>query len=75
VPDPVIRIAVYVTPLYIVLLVSSARVWANRFAVLLGAILGPLTYPLLGDWCILAAGLGGGTAAVVIAHKTGRAPE
>ncbi|RVU36657.1 branched-chain amino acid ABC transporter permease [Hwanghaeella grinnelliae] len=75
VPDPVIRVAVYVTPLYIVLLVSSARVWANRLAVLLGAILGPLTYPLLGDWCILAAGLGGGTVAVVIAHKTGRAPE
>lgn len=75
VPDPVIRIAVYVTPLYIVLLVLSARVWANRLAVLLGAVLGPLTYPLLGDWCILAAGLGGGTAAVVAAHATGRAPE
>lgn len=75
VPDPVIRVAVYVTPLYIVLLVSSARVWANRLAVLLGAILGPLTYPILGDWCILAAGIGGGTAAVVVAHATGRAPE
>jgi predicted branched-subunit amino acid permease len=75
VPDPVIRVAVYVTPLYIVLLVSSARVWANRLAVLLGAILGPLTYPILGDWCILAAGIGGGTAAVVVARATGRAPE
>lgn len=75
VPDPVIRIAVYVTPLYIVLLVSGARVWANRFAVLLGAMIGPLSYPVLGDWCILAAGLGGGTVAIVIAHATGRAPE
>lgn len=75
VPNLVIRIAVYVTPLYIVLLVSGARVWANRFAVLLGAMIGPATYPLLGDWCILAAGIGGGTAALVVAHATGRVPE
>lgn len=75
VPDLVTRVAVFVTPLYIVLLVLSARVWANRFAVLLGAVLGPLTYPVLGDWCILAAGIGGGTAAVLVAYATGRVPE
>lgn len=66
VPDVVLRIAIYMTPLYIVLLVSSARQGANRLAVVLGAVLGPATWPWLGDWCILAAGFGGGTMALVV---------
>lgn len=64
-PRPVVMVAVYMTPLYILLLVSSARQVTNRQAVLLGAILGPLTYPLLGDWCLLAAGAGGGALALI----------
>ena len=68
VPETGIRIAIYATPVYLFLLVASARQGVNRLAVWLGAGLGPLTYPLLGDWCILAAGLGGGTAAMLIAR-------
>lgn len=68
VPDPVIRVAIFATPVYLLLLVGSARQWGNRVAVILGAMLGPLTYPVLGDWCIMAAGLGGGTMAVLAAR-------
>lgn len=64
-PTPVVMVAVYMTPLYILLLVSSAQQVTNRQAVLIGAVLGPLTYPLLGDWCLLAAGLGGGALALI----------
>jgi len=71
-PQPAIRVAVYATPLYLLLLVAGARHWGNRLAVLLGALLGPMTYPVLGDWCILAAGLGGGTMAVLIARRRAR---
>ena len=69
VPPLALRVAIFMTPLYLMLLVSSARQIGNRLAVGLGALVGPLTYPWLGDWCILAAGLGGGTVAVLIMER------
>lgn len=65
-PPPVLTVAVFLTPLYLFLLVASARQEINQLAVLLGGLLGVPLYPLVGDWAVAASGLGGGTAAFLI---------
>ncbi|MBP5858794.1 AzlC family ABC transporter permease [Marivibrio halodurans] len=62
-PDPALRVAVFMTPLYLLLLVSAARHPTNKLAVALGAALGLGLYPVIGDVAVLAAGLAGGTVA------------
>lgn len=61
VPDSVMTIAVFMTPLYLLLLICGARQWASRFSVLFGILLGVGFYPVLGDWAVVLAGLLGGT--------------
>lgn len=63
-PDPLMRVAVFVAPFYLLLLVSGARRAHNRLAVLLGAVIGVALYPLLGDASPMIAGLAGGAAAM-----------
>lgn len=62
-PPSVMTVAVFLTPLYLFLLVASARQGINRLSVLLGAVLGLVFYPFIGDWAVAASGLGGGTIA------------
>ena len=57
---------IYVTPLYILLLLANAQQRVNRLAGLFGAALSPFIYILAGDWSILIAGFIGGTAAIFV---------
>ncbi|MEQ8602307.1 MAG: AzlC family ABC transporter permease [Marivibrio sp.] len=68
-PDPAMRIAVFMTPLYLLLLVAAARHPTNQAAVGLGAVLGIALFPLIGDASVLAAGLIGGTVAVAARRR------
>ncbi len=63
VPPEVLAIAVFMTPLYLLLLISGARQWVNRLSVIFGIAVGLGFYPLIGDWAVVAAGLLGGTLA------------
>ena len=62
-PD-LLQIIIFVTPIYIFLLIATARQKANRLAVMFGGILCPLFYPIVGEWSILLAGVTGGTLAI-----------
>ena len=61
VPPEVLTVAIFMTPLYLLLVVCGARQWVNRFSVLYGTALGLALYPSLGDWAVPLAGLIGGT--------------
>jgi predicted branched-subunit amino acid permease len=63
VPGPVLTVAIFMTPLYLLLLICGARQWINRLAVLFGILIGLGFYPLIGDWAVVAAGVLGGTLA------------
>ena len=54
---------IFVTPIYILLLIMNARQKANLLAVVLGGVLSPLLFPLIQEWAILVAGIIGGTLA------------
>ena len=62
-PPEVLRVVIFVTPIYILLLIMNARQKANRLAVVFGGGLSPLFFPFFGEWAILLAGLIGGTLA------------
>lgn len=64
VSDEVLRAVLVVTPLYILLMVINARVLAHRYAAVLGGVLCPLSYPLIGEWGILFGGIAGGTLVI-----------
>ena len=69
VSDDVLRIILAITPMYILMMVVTARQKLNRYAGLCGGILCPLSYPLIGEWGILLGGVMGGTLVVVIHHR------
>lgn len=69
VPDQVMTIAIFMTPVYLLLLICGARQWVNRLSVLFGILVGVGFYPLLGDWSVIAAGLLGGTLAFLSAPR------
>ena len=62
-PPELLRVVIFVTPIYILLLIMNARQKANRLAVVFGGGLSPLFFPFVGEWAILLAGLIGGTLA------------
>lgn len=62
----ILNALVFVTPLYLLLLVLSARHRTNLIAVIFGMVGGITAYPLIGDWAVLVAGLGGGSLAWVL---------
>jgi predicted branched-subunit amino acid permease len=62
-PPELLRVVIFVTPIYILLLIMNARQKANRLAVVFGGALSPLFFPFVGEWAILLAGLIGGTLA------------
>ena len=64
VPPDLLQIIIFITPIYIFLLIATARQKANRLAVAFGGILCPVFYPVAGEWSILLAGVMGGTLAI-----------
>ena len=68
VPPDLLQIIIFITPIYIFLLIATARQKANRLAVLFGGVLCPLLYPKAGEWSILLAGMIGGTLAHLIGY-------
>ncbi|MDF1750545.1 MAG: AzlC family ABC transporter permease [Alphaproteobacteria bacterium] len=69
VPQGVLTVAIFMTPLYLLLLISGARQWANRLSVIFGIGIGLTLYPVLGDWAVIAAGLLGGTLGFLSAPR------
>ena len=69
VSDDVLRIILAITPMYILMMVVTARQKLNRLAGLCGGILCPLSYPFIGEWGILLGGIIGGTLVVVIHQR------
>ena len=65
-PPHILRLVIYITPLYILLLLANAQQKINRMAGLFGAALSPFIYIFAGDWAILIAGFIGGTAALFV---------
>ena len=59
----VLRVIIFMTPLYILLLVISSNEALNRLAVVLGGVIIPMIYPIFSDWSILTGGFVGGTLA------------
>ena len=62
-PD-LLQIIIFITPIYIFLLITTARQKANRLAVAFGGIFCPVFYPWVGEWSIFLAGVIGGTLAI-----------
>ena len=69
VPQAVLTVTIFMTPLYLLLLISGARQWVNRLSVIFGILVGVGFYPVLGDWSVIAAGLLGGTLAFLSAPR------
>ena len=72
IPPDILRLVIFVTPLYILLLVINARQTLNRLAAVIGGTLCPLIYPITADWSILIAGVIGGSLAMFIFRIRGR---
>ena len=64
IPPEFLRIIIFITPIYILLLVINSRQTINRLAVVIGGSICPFLYVALGSWSVLAAGLIGGTTAM-----------
>jgi predicted branched-subunit amino acid permease len=62
-PPDILRVVIFITPIYILLLIINARQKANRLAVLIGGVLSPVFFPIAGEWAILIAGILGGSLA------------
>ena len=62
-PADILRVVIFITPIYILLLIINARQKANRLAVLIGGVLSPIFFPFAGEWAILLAGVIGGSLA------------
>ena len=64
--DKILRIIIFVTPLYILLLVINSKESINRLAVVIGGFVSPALFPLIGNLSILVAGFLGGSLALII---------
>ena len=64
--NEVLRAIIFMTPLYILLLVVSSRDNINRFAAVLGGTITPIIFPIFFEWSVLIAGFVGGSIAFVI---------
>jgi len=61
VPIWLLKTIVFTTPLYILMMVAKIRSLLFRQAGLVGGVLAPILYPVLGEWAILVAGIVGGS--------------
>lgn len=66
-----LRAIIFMTPLYILLLVFSSRDNINRFSVVLGGTIAPAIYPFFLEWSVLISGFVGGSIAFSLRKKIG----
>ncbi len=65
-PPEILRLVIFVTPIYILLLLMNAQQTLNRLAAVLGGAACPFLYVIAGDWAILLSGIIGGSAALIL---------
>lgn len=61
-----IRIFIFLTPLYILLLIINSKENIHKVSVIFGGLISIALYPLIGNWCILFSGILGGSFAILI---------
>jgi predicted branched-subunit amino acid permease len=69
VPAAVTLGLVFINPLFFLLTFADVKSWANRIAICLGCVLGPMFYVLDADSSLLLTGLVAGTAAYLIDRR------
>ena len=73
----ILRVLIYITPLYLILVGLSAGQLGNRLAMIFGGIFGIVLFPLLQEMALFFAGFAGGIMALLITlwhegrHKNG----
>lgn len=73
VPEPVTLALIFLNPLYfMVLFLTDLKSRTKVMALILGAILGPLTFIIAPDWSLVATGLIGGTIAWAVGRYTSK---
>jgi len=63
-PPPLLRVLIYITPLYLILLALSGQAKANRLAVMFGGLFVVMLMPFMGQGAIFVAGFAGGGLAL-----------
>ena len=66
VPPHLLRVVIYITPLYLILLGLSARQLGNRLAVIFGGLFSLIFMPFFGDLALFIAGFAGGVSALLV---------
>ena len=69
VPDAVTLALVFINPLFFLLTFTDVKPWANRIAIGLGCVLGPLFYVLDADSSLLATGVVAGTIGYAVDRR------
>ena len=64
-----LRILIFITPLYILLLVVNSKNTINKISVYVGGLLAIIFYPFFGTWSILVSGILGGSLAMLSVFK------
>ncbi len=72
VPQNIKPLIIFITPIYILLLLVNAKQTINRFAGAIGGVSCPLLYPFFSDWAIFIAGFGGAGIALLYYKLSGR---
>ena len=67
--NEILRILIFITPLYILLLVVNSKETFNKISVYLGGLLVIIFYPIAGTWSILISGIFGGSLALLLTYK------
>ena len=67
--NEILRISIFITPLYILLLVVNSKETFNKISVYLGGLLVIIFYPIAGTWSILISGIFGGSIALLLTYK------
>jgi predicted branched-subunit amino acid permease len=70
-PQPVTYGLVFLNPVFFALIFADARHRATAFALVIGAVVGPLLHLVSPDWGVLATGVIAGTAAFWLARPAG----
>ncbi len=73
---PAVTLAmVLINPLFFILTFTEVRPWANRLAILMGCVLGPLTYWFDPDSSLLVTGLVAGSVGYWVDRRWWRKPQ
>ncbi len=66
VPAHIKPLIIFITPIYILLLLVNAKQTVNKWAGCFGGVICPLLYPIFSDWSIFIAGFIGASLAVLM---------